>query len=160
MAKTSGGSHMTVHVSADAKEKIKAALKTGLRQVGMQAESNAKALCPFDTGLLRNSITFAIGGETAHISSYAADNGDGSGSYEGSAPADADGTMTLYLGSNVQYAPYVELGHHQQPGRYVPAIGKRLVNEYVAAKPFLRPAIENYAEQYNQILISALNAIK
>lgn len=31
----------------------------------------------------------------------------------------------------VHYASYVEYGHRQEPGRYVPAIGKRLVNSWV-----------------------------
>ena len=36
------------------------------------------------------------------------------------------GQDTMAVGTDVKYAPYVELGHHQEPGRYVPAIGKRL----------------------------------
>lgn len=31
----------------------------------------------------------------------------------------------------VEYSSYVEHGHRQEPGRYVPAIGKRLVNSWV-----------------------------
>ena len=31
----------------------------------------------------------------------------------------------------VHYASYVEHGHRQEPGRFVPAIGKRLVNSWV-----------------------------
>ena len=31
----------------------------------------------------------------------------------------------------VEYASYVEYGHRQQPGRFVPAIGKRLVYSWV-----------------------------
>lgn len=31
----------------------------------------------------------------------------------------------------VHYASYVEYGHRQEPGRFVPAIGKRLVNSWV-----------------------------
>ena len=30
--------------------------------------------------------------------------------------------------NNIEYAPYVENGHRQEVGRYVPAIGKRLVS--------------------------------
>ena len=141
---TSGHSQVTVSVDKNGMTKIREALKRGLKMVGMQAESYAKDLCPVKTGNLRNSITYAIGGETSS-------NG------EVTAPEDAEGQMTLYVGSNVEYAPYVELGHYQQPGRYVPAIGKRLVASYVAAKPFLRPAIENHAEEYNRILIGELN---
>lgn len=31
----------------------------------------------------------------------------------------------------VSYAPYVEYGHRQQPGRFVPALGKRLKKSWV-----------------------------
>ena len=34
----------------------------------------------------------------------------------------------------VEYASYVEYGHRQQPGRYVPAIGKRLKKRWVEGK--------------------------
>ncbi len=37
--------------------------------------------------------------------------------------------ITLY--NPVEYASWVEYGHSQQPGRYVPAIGKRLVRDFV-----------------------------
>lgn len=156
----SSSSRMEVFVDKGAQTAIMEALKRGMKKVGMQAESYAKPLCPVDTGLLRNSITYAIGGESPNITSYHADTGEGAGSYSGTAPADPDGTVTLYLGTNVQYAPYVELGHAQEVGRYVPAIGKRLINSFAPAHPYLRPAMENHATEYNQIIISELNAIK
>lgn len=158
MAKSVSGSHIEVSVAPGMKEKIQAALKKGLKMVGMQVESYAKMACPADTGLLRNSITYAISGEAPATASYKADKGDGSGTYEGTAPENANG-VTLYVGTNVHYAPHVELGHYQQPGRYVPAIGKRLKASYVSAKPFLRPAMEGHSEEYNQILIGELNKI-
>ncbi len=34
----------------------------------------------------------------------------------------------------VHYASYVEYGHRQEPGRYVPAIGKKLKNAWVEGK--------------------------
>ena len=39
--------------------------------------------------------------------------------------------------SGVYYASYVENGHRQTPGRYVPAIGKRLVASWVEGKHML-----------------------
>ena len=38
------------------------------------------------------------------------------------------------------YAPDVEYGHKQTPGRFVAAIGKRLVKSECPAYPFFRPA--------------------
>ena len=59
---------------------------------------------------------------------------------------------TVAIGTDVEYAIYVELGHNQQPGRYVPAIGKRLVASHVAAKPFLKPALEGHKDESVQIV--------
>ena len=59
---------------------------------------------------------------------------------------------TMAIGTDVEYGPYVELGHNQKPGRYVPAIGKRLVASHVAAKPFLKPALENHKDEYVRIV--------
>ena len=64
---------------------------------------------------------------------------------------------TESIGTDVEYAPYVELGHHQTPGRYVPAIKKRLKASWVNPKPFLRPAIENHRNEYKRILEVELN---
>ena len=66
--------------SAKALELLNQKKKLALLAVGAAAEGHAKALTPVDTGRLRNSI------------SHAADN-------------DA-----AYIGTNVEYAPYVEFG--------------------------------------------------
>jgi len=75
-----------------------------------------------------------------------------SGTLVGSITHEKRGISTVAVGTNVKYAPYVELGHHQKPGRYVPAIKKRLVRSYVPAKPFLRPAIEGHAHVYKEVI--------
>ena len=67
------------------------------------------------------------------------------------------GEDSVAIGSNTEYAPFVELGHNQQPGRYVPAIKKRLKASHVAAKPFLRPAIEQHVDQYTKIIETEMN---
>lgn len=63
---------------------------------------------------------------------------------------------TEVIGTGVKYAPYVELGHHQEPGRYVPAIGKRLKASFVQGKPYLRPAVEDHRDEYAKIIKSEL----
>ena len=40
--------------------------------------------------------------------------------------------------NSVNYASYVEYGHSQEPGRYVPAIGKRLKNSWVKGQFMLK----------------------
>ena len=42
----------------------------------------------------------------------------------------------------VEYASYVEYGHRQEPGRYVPAIGKRLKKGWVPGQ-FMLTISEN-----------------
>ena len=64
------------------------AIDRALEIIGGMAESYAKQLCPVDTGRLRNSITHK-----------------------------QEGPKTVAIGTNVYYAPFVELGHSQQPGR-------------------------------------------
>ena len=92
--------------------------------IGLTAESNAKqeiTKAVYDTpesksgyvrtGRLRNSISYGV---------------------DTNEPA-------VYIGSNVEYAPYVELGTSK-----------------MRARPFLKPAVENYGEQYKELLQQAM----
>ena len=94
--------------------------------IGMTAESNAKqeiTKAVYDTpesksgyvrtGRLRNSISYAV---------------------------DTD-ESAVYIGSNVEYAPYVELGTSK-----------------MMARPFLKPAVENYAREYKDLLEQAMKS--
>ena len=63
--------------SAEVSAEIKAALLRGLEICGLTAENYAKKLCTVDTGLLKNSITHALSGEPAAISTYSADKAKG-----------------------------------------------------------------------------------
>lgn len=44
------------------------------------------------------------------------------------------GLYTIEVINAVEYASYVEYGHRQEPGRYVPALGKRLKNGWAKGK--------------------------
>lgn len=129
------------------KQKIMGAMDRALRIIGMKAESYAKAMCPVDTGLLRNSITYAIGGETPNTAEYRADRGEGSGSYSTSAPNDSDSSITLYVGTNVEYGVYQELGHHTTSG------------SFVQPQEFLRPAMQNHTAEYAKVIQTELNKL-
>lgn len=59
---------------------LKKAKKRGLEAIGLVAEGHAKKITPVDTGRLRNSISHATDDDAA------------------------------FIGTNVEYAPYVELG--------------------------------------------------
>ena len=106
------------------------AIHRALEICGGKAETYAKKLCPVDTSNLRNNITHK-----------------------------REGDDTELIGSPTEYAPYVEFGHHQEVGRYVPAIGKRLVRDYVPGKPYLRPALENHVSEYKEVFESELKKI-
>lgn len=126
------------------------AVQKAARMIGGSVSGHAIEACPVDTGLLRNSITFALGGSEPNITSYRSNNTDKNGkpievkegSYTGTAPNDIDGEVTVYVGTNVEYAPYQELG---APG----------IN--LAARPYLRPAFENNQNEIEQIIRSAFN---
>lgn len=106
------------------------AIHRALEICGGKAETYAKNLCPVDTGNLRNSITHQ-----------------------------REGDDTELIATAVTYAPYVEIGHHQTPGRYVPAIGKRLVASYVPGKPYMAPALENHVSEYKEVFETELSKI-
>ncbi|CAI3535385.1 MAG: HK97 gp10 family phage protein [Clostridium sp.] len=48
---------------------------------------------------------------------------------------------TIEIGSPLEYAPFVENGHKQEKGKYVAAIGKKLVKEYVPGKHMLQDSL-------------------
>lgn len=102
---------------------LEKAVKLALTDVGIEAVDNitSRGDFPADTGLLKNSITFAVSGESPLISSYRADKkrkGEGeirTGSYQGTAPNDK--TKAVYIGTNVEYAKYVEYGTSKMVAR-------------------------------------------
>lgn len=141
------GDIQLVDNSAAAKSQLRSAVRRALMVIGLKAERYAKANCTemkaVDTGRLRNSITFALAGEAANVSSYTADRGKGdkppaAGSYSGTADGNS-GDATVYVGSNVEYAPYIELGTAK-----------------MGPRPFLHNAAADHAEEYKQIFADEL----
>lgn len=107
------------------------ACKRGLEKCGLTAEGYAKRLCPADTGVLRNSITHQVD----------------------------TGTQTVYIGSNLEYAPYVELGTGKYypggrptPWVYQDAHGNWHYTHGNRAQPYLKPAVADHADQYRTII--------
>lgn len=124
-------------------------LEKALIAVAIEAEKKAKlelgnAPKRIDTGLLRNSITYAVAGQGPAISSYKGDNpsryggrkGIPSGSYSGTAPSAKQGEKVVYVGTNVKYALRV----HEGEGKMAP-------------NRFLRNACENNTEKFKEIFI-------
>lgn len=117
--------------SEEIKDNMKNVLLRALEKVGMTAEKYAKRLCPVDTGNLRNSITHRI---------------------------DPD-EPAAYIGSDMEYAAYVELGtgEHYPGGRPTPwayqdAKGNWHWTHGNKAQPYLKPAAADHAAQYQRII--------
>ena len=110
------------------KDALEEQIEQALIAIGLTAETYAKDGCPVDTGRLRNSITHE------------------------------NDSRTVVIGTNVEYGKWVELGHHQQVGQYVPKLEKRLVRDFIPGKPFLGPAASEHSEEYRQIVENALKS--
>ena len=125
-------------------DKVHQNAKKALRMIGMTVEGRAKSLAPVDTGLLRNSITYALGGSAPAATSYANNSGGNAGEYAGEADEDGAGELSVTIGTNVSYAAYQELGHHTRNGKWV------------APQAFLRPAMESSMDDIKRILETEL----
>lgn len=115
-------------------------IEKALTECGLVAERYAKARCHVDTGLLRNSITFALDGESPHTKGYKADKPKQgkedvvTGSYDGVAnPENDKNRRSVSIGTNVEYSLYVELRREK-------------------SFPFIRPAIEEHLSEYKKII--------
>ena len=114
--------------SSEAIEEMLKKKAIALETIGLVAEGYAKRLCAVDTGRLRNSITHTtsvINPVSPEPPATLADS-----EVKGTPENDA-----AYIGTNVEYAPYVELGTVRTP-----------------AQPFLRPALADHIQQYKNIL--------
>lgn len=113
----------------------------GLEAIGLTAEGHAKKKCPVDTGRLRNSITYAIAGYQTHVQSYRRGNVEGGTSQKhtyydyGGETMEGEKDSAVFIGSNVEYAPYVELG----------AKGR-------APAHFLQDAATGHADEYKRLM--------
>lgn len=129
------------------------------------AKNNLRDSHAIDTGLLRNSVTWAIDGEMPNIQSYVADKGEGMGQYEGTAPKMSD--PTVFVGTNVEYAPYIEFGTgakntsggRDTPWGYKDKNGETVWTSGMPARPFIAPAVADHIEKYQSIFQKYLSQI-
>lgn len=124
------------------KDEVARRAERALVAVGQQAVGHCKQELEntpkrIDTGLLRNSITFAVGGQAPELKSYSGDkprNGSiPTGSYSGTAPE--EDKPVVYVGTNVEYAPYVEYG-----------------TDRMAPNHFIKNGIQNNADELLAIM--------
>lgn len=116
-------------------EEFQIACLRALDRCGRQAEGYAKDLAPADTGNLRNSITHRV----------------------------VSGERAVYIGSNVEYAAYVELGTGKyypggrpDPWAYQDEKGNWHWTAGNPAQPYLRPAVAEHKQTYRNIMEDAL----
>ena len=107
-----------------------------------------------DTGLLHNSITYGLAGESPNIGQYSGDRPRSaggavpSGSYSGTLPADnSEHVSSAYVGTNVEYAPYIHEGFDLPSGGHV------------SPNRFIRNALGNNVDKYKGIIEKALSEI-
>ena len=95
---------------------MKEQVNNALKAIGQTAEGYAKDDCPVDTGRLRNSIANEV---------FEEEN-------------------AVYIGTNVEYAPYVEYRDN--------------ASHQTGKAHFLRDAAANHGDHYSAILEAALKA--
>lgn len=108
-------------------------LRKVLTAWGIMAQGYATEYCPKDTGNLSQSIDYGL----------------------------IEDNMEMQVGTNVEYAPYVELGTgiyaEEGNGRKTPWVYKDTEGKWhrtsgMKAQPYLRPALEKHLSEYEDIL--------
>ncbi|MGG3210946.1 HK97-gp10 family putative phage morphogenesis protein [Geobacillus stearothermophilus] len=97
-------------------QKMKQRREQTIKQIAVFVEAEAKLRAPVDTGRLRNSITHQT--ENSETQSKA------------------------YIGTNVEYAPYVEFG---------------VASKNIKPQPYLRPAIEENKDKIEDMIREGMN---
>lgn len=112
-------------------------IETAVRVSGLQVEKEAKVNAPTKTGNLRRSI-LSVDSKKGNV-------------------------YTARVGPDIAVAPYaiwVETGHAQAPGRYVPDINRRLVASWVEGKWYMaRTGIQMKGRVENNLKIAFRRAI-
>ena len=123
------------HVNAEISGgQLKNEVKKSVKNVGETYKRNAEANTPVKTGDLRRSWQL-IG------------------------PIFSGADISIELRNSKNYASFVENGHRQTPGRYVPAIGKRLKVSWVPGQHFLQKATKQTSNQIPQLITPVMDNI-
>ena len=123
------------HINAEISDgQLKNEVKNSVRNVGETYKRNAESRTPVQSGELRRS-------------------------WQLKGPFFAGSDITIELRNSKNYASFVENGHRQTPGRYVPAIGKKLKASWVPGQHFLQKATNETKGQLPQLLTPAMDEI-
>lgn len=127
------------------KEAKDLAIERALEIIGGKAAGYAILLCRVDTGLLRNSITYAVDGNPFSVQNYKADHPkEGSkmkeGAYGAEMPKEEDSSKrSVTVGTNVEYAGYQEFGTMK-----------------ITPQPFIVPSVRDHVQEYRGDLMTEL----
>ncbi|QHJ81946.1 MAG: hypothetical protein [Caudoviricetes sp.] len=123
------------HVNAEISGgQLKNEVKNSVKNVGETYKRNAEANTPVKTGDLRRS-------------------------WELKGPFFSGTDISVELRNSKNYASFVENGHRQTPGRYVPAIGKKLKASWVPGQHFLQKATKQTSNQIPQLITPVMDDI-
>lgn len=116
--------HVNAVVSGD---ELKNEVKKSVKNVGEIYKRNAEINTPVKTGDLRRN-------------------------WQLKGPYFSNTDILVEVRNNKYYASFVEYGHRQKVGQYVPAIGKRLKASWVPGQHFLQKATEQTSSQVPELL--------
>lgn len=68
-------------------------------------------------------------------------------------------TLSVDVGSNIYYAPYVEEGYTQKEGLYVPVLGKKLTGKHIDGRWMIRDGLTIAETQLEGILQQKLEEV-
>ena len=123
------------HVNAEISGgQLKNEVKKSVKNVGETYKRNAEANTPVKTGDLRRS-------------------------WQLKGPFFSGTDISVELRNGKNYASFVENGHRQTPGRYVPTIGKKLKASWVPGQHFLQKATKQTSNQIPQLITPVMDDI-
>ncbi len=136
-----------------ATEEFELFLKQFLLEMAQRCIAKTKKRTPVDTGALRNS--WSIGSQKIELRGTGKFNKKTGHELVEIDPDKSDvasilvvgNTMYVEIYNSMEYSLYVEKGHSQEPGRYVPAIGKTLKRDWVEGKFMLTISIDEIRQQ-------------
>ena len=115
-------------------------IERGLESIGETAEGYAKDNAPVDTGRLRNSITYA----TKDYSGKGTYTDNNKKAYSDATAKSTPDERTVAIGTNVEYAVYVEFGDKAK--------------HTSGAAHFLKSAATGHSQEYKNLIETSLRA--
>ena len=106
-----------------------------VRTAGIRCKAKAEKRTPVDSGQLRQN--YVMGDVAKRGFNY-----------------------TIDISNPVEYAEYVEFGHRQEVGRYVPAIGKRLVKPWVEGHHMLEKSVIETKDELPELVEEKIEKLK